>query len=60
MIKKLIAFAGEVPMGYVMDSVIAAEPIGTFNINLQNMMFDTMSPLEVAQDLERMVSSVGR
>ncbi len=60
MIKKLIAYAGSVPMGYVMDSVIAAEPIGTFNINLQNMMFGTMTPHDVATDLERMVESVGR
>jgi raffinose/stachyose/melibiose transport system substrate-binding protein len=43
-----------------MDSVIAAEPIGTFNINLQNMMFGTMTPQDVATDLERMVESVGR
>lgn len=60
MIKKLITFAGQVPMGYVMDSVIAAEPIGTFNINLQNMMFGTMTPEEVAQHLEDMVVALGR
>jgi raffinose/stachyose/melibiose transport system substrate-binding protein len=60
MIKKLIAFAGKVPMGYVMDAVIGAEPIGTFNINLQKMMFGTMSPSEVAQELETMVEAIDR
>lgn len=60
MIKKLISFAGNVPMGYVMDSVLGAEPIGTFNINLQNMMFGTMSPKQVAQELETMVEAIDR
>ncbi|MGE4583655.1 MAG: ABC transporter substrate-binding protein [Sphaerochaeta sp.] len=60
MIKKLIAFAARVPMGYVMDSVIDAEPIGTFNINLQNMMFGTMTSTQVAQELETMVQAIGR
>lgn len=60
MIKKLISFAGKVPMGYVMDSVLGAEPIGTFNINLQNMMFGTMSPKQVAQELETMVEAIDR
>ena len=56
----ITTFAGQVPMGYVMDSVIAAEPIGTFNINLQNMMFGTMTPEEVAKHLEDMVVALGR
>ena len=60
MIKKLIAFAGKVPMGYVMDSVLGAEPIGTFNINLQNMMFGSLSPKQVAQELETMVEAIDR
>jgi len=60
MIKKLIAYAAKVPMGYVMDSVLAAEPIGTFNINLQNMMFGTKTPKQVGQELEAMVTAIGR
>lgn len=47
-------------MGYVMDSVLAAEPIGTFNINLQNMMFGTKTPKQVGQELEAMVTAIGR
>ena len=60
MVKKLIAYAGRVPMGYVMDSVLGAEPIGTFNVNLQNMMFGTMTPLQVGQSLETMVDAIDR
>jgi len=60
MIQKLVAYAGKVPMGYVMDSVLAAEPIGTFNINLQNMMFGTKTPKQVGEELEAMVSAIGR
>jgi raffinose/stachyose/melibiose transport system substrate-binding protein len=60
MIKKLIAFAGKVPMGYVMDAVLGAEPIGAFNVNLQRMMFGTMTPKQVAQDLETMVDKIDR
>ncbi|HKM07232.1 MAG TPA: extracellular solute-binding protein [Sphaerochaeta sp.] len=60
MIKKLIAFASKVPMGYVMDAVLGAEPIGAFNINLQNMMFGTMTPKQVAKDLETMVNKIDR
>lgn len=60
MIQKLVAYAGKVPMGYVMDSVLAAEPIGTFNINLQNMMFGTKTPKQISQELEAMVTAIGR
>jgi raffinose/stachyose/melibiose transport system substrate-binding protein len=60
MIKKLIAFAGKVPMGYVMDAVLGAEPIGAFNINLQRMMFGTMTAKQVAVDLETMVDKIDR
>lgn len=60
MIKKLIAYAGRVPMGYVMDSVIGAEAIGEFNINLQNMMFGTMSPQNVADALESKIATIDR
>ena len=60
MIQKLVAYAAKVPMGYVMDSVLAAEPIGRFNINLQNMMFGTKTPQQVGQELEAMVAAIGR
>lgn len=60
MIKKLIAYAAKVPMGYVLDSVLGAEPIGAFNINLQRLMFGTMTPKQVAEDLEMMVDKIDR
>lgn len=60
MIQKLIEYAGSAPMGYVLDSVLGAEPIGVFNVNLQEMMFGQKTPQQVADELEAMVEKIDR
>lgn len=60
MIRKLIQYAAKAPMGYVLDAVIGAEPIGAFNVNLQEMMFGQKTPQQVADELESMVGSIDR
>ena len=60
MIQKLIQYAAKAPMGYVLDAVIGAEPIGVFNNNLQQMMFGNKTPQQVADELETMVDEIDR
>ena len=60
MIKKLISFVGNVPMGYVLDSVIGSEAIGKFNVSLQEMMYGLKTPEQVADELEQLVEANDR
>ena len=53
--RKLIAFLGEKPMGYVVDAKMDAEGMGVLHPALQELMFGNKTPEQVAKEYEAWV-----
>ena len=54
---KLADFLGSTPGGYVIDAVMDAEGMGVLHPALQEMMFDVLTPQEVAERYEAWVAA---
>ncbi len=55
--KKLAAFVGSTPGGYVVDAVMDAEGMGVLHPLLQEMMFGNVTPQEVGDTYETWVAA---